>query len=531
MIALLYVYLAITITSSAIAFWHLRRQISQQYEAGCCIKGLLVCAFIQLVVAFILALAFIFDVYNLSGFGVIASSSVLLISALVIYFVARLLASERKRFREIELFQLQHDALTGLPKHSLFIEHVEQSLAQTGRQIEFRPVILVILISGMRQLDRSIGFGVSDFIFKTVSQRVHGTLRATDYVARLGENLLAVYIEDLRESGDIHTIVENISHNIKKPIQVDADNVPIFSFTGAAFYDDHSLDAYQLIKYAQTAAFDACDRGMDVIVADSAIHHDEDHQDLLNVLQRGVKEKSFELYYQPQIKVDTLEVIGAEALLRIPGNSGMSIGGGELIALAERNGMIHQIDLLVFEQVFAQIYAWLKLDMTLRIAVNMSVKSFRNHTLLDYIFTYLNDHPYCGKQLKIEITETANLENIKELVSFMKKLIPKGVLFSVDDFGTRYSSIEYMQQLPVHEVKIDKSFVLSALHDSSSEKIIRSVIQLAHGLDLSVTAEGVENEEVLKLLRAWKCDHAQGYYFSQAMSAERFEEYYFQQSR
>jgi diguanylate cyclase (GGDEF)-like protein len=526
MIALLHVYLFFTITLCAIAFWYLRRQIRRQYESGCCVKGLLVCALLQFVGAFTLSLVYIFSSSSLSAYGVIACCSALNISALVIFFVAKLLDTERKRFKEIELFQLQHDPLTGLPKHPMFIKHVEQLLAQHSQQDDFRPVILVILISGMRQLDRTVGFGVSDFIIKTVAQRVHATLRATDYIARLGENLLAVYIEDLRESGDIHTIANNISLNIKKPIQVDADNVPILSFMGAAFYDDPSLDAYELIKYAQTAAFDACDRGMEVIVADSAIHADEYSNDLLNVLQRSIKENSFEIYYQPQINVQSLQVIGAEALLRIPGNTGMSIGGGELIELAERNGMIHQIDMLVFKQVFAQIKTWIAKDIKLRIAVNMSVKSFRNHSLLDYIFSYLNDQPDCGKQLKIEITETANLDNIKEIVAFMKKLIPKGVLFSADDFGTRYSSIEYMQRLPVHEVKIDKSFVLSALNDVTSEKIIRSVIQLAHGLDLSVTAEGVENEEILQLLRAWKCDHAQGYYFSQAMSADNFEDYY-----
>lgn len=526
MIALLYAYLVVTITLSAIAFWYLRRQIRQQFESGCCVKGLLVCALIQLAGALSLALVYVFGGFRLGVYNLFITCSALNISALVIFFVAKLLASERNRFKEIELFQLQHDPLTGLPKHPLFIKHVEDSLARHTLQNDYRPVILVILISGMRQLDRTVGFGVSDFIIKTVAQRVHATLRATDYVARLGENLLAVYIEDLRESGDVHTIVDNISQHIKKPIQVDADNVPIFSFVGAAFYDDQSFDAYELIKYAQTAAFDACDRGMDVIVADSAIHSDEYSNDLLNVLQRSLKEKSFELYYQPQINVESLKVIGAEALLRIPGKTGMSIGGGELIELAERNGMIHQIDMLVFEQVFAQIKAWLAEDIKLPIAINMSVKSFRNHSLLDYIFTHLNDHPDCGKQLKIEITETANLDNVKELVTFMKKLIPKGVLFSVDDFGTRYSSMEYMQKLPVHEVKIDKSFVLSALSDPSSEKIIRSVIQLAHGLDLSVTAEGVENEEILQLLRTWKCDHAQGYYFSQAMSADNFENYY-----
>ena len=143
----------------------------------------------------------------------------------------------------------------------------------------------------------------------------------------------------------------------------------------------------------------------------------------------------------------------------------------------------------------------------------MSIKSFKNHSLLDYLIETLEDNPEWGRRLKIEITETASLDNIKEVTSFMKQIAPKGVLFSIDDFGTRYSSMEYMQRLPVHEVKIDKSFILSALNDLTSEKIVRSVIQLAHGLELSVTAEGVESEEMLKLLQSWHCDQAQGFYF------------------
>jgi len=265
---------------------------------------------------------------------------------------------------------------------------------------------------------------------------------------------------------------------------------------------------------------------MEVIVADKITHADNKDNELLNVLQRGLKERAFKLYYQPQVKLDNLKVIGAEALIRLPNEDWLSIGGGELIELAERNGMIHQLDMLVFEMLFDQISKWVEKDIEIRVAVNMSVKSFRNHSLLDYIIDTLEDNPEWGKRLKIEITETASLDNIKEITSFMKQISPKGVLFCIDDFGTRYSSMEYMQRLPVQEVKIDKSFILSALNDLSSEKIVRSVIQLAHGLELSVTAEGVENEEMLKLLRSWHCDQAQGFYFAQAMSAEKFEEYF-----
>ena len=247
---------------------------------------------------------------------------------------------------------------------------------------------------------------------------------------------------------------------------------------------------------------------------------------MLNVLQKGLKERSFQLYYQPQVKIDSLKVIGAEALIRLPTEDWMSIGGGELIELAERNGMIHQLDMLVFEMLFDQIKEWVDKNIEIRVAVNMSIKSFKNHSLLDYLIETLEENPEWGRRLKIEITETASLDNVKELTSFMKQIAPKGVLFSIDDFGTRYSSMEYMQRLPVHEVKIDKSFILSAINDLSSEKIVRSVIQLAHGLELSVTAEGVESEEMLKLLRSWHCDQAQGFYFAQAMSADKFEQFF-----
>ena len=264
---------------------------------------------------------------------------------------------------------------------------------------------------------------------------------------------------------------------------------------------------------------------MEVIVADCITPVEKADHDLLNVLQRGIEEKSFKLYYQPQVGLHKLQVIGVEALIRLPEEEWLSIGTGELVELAERNGMIHQLDMLVFEMLFDQVQKWVEKDLKIRVAVNMSTKSFKNHSLLDYIIETLENNPRLGNRLKIEITETASMDDVQEITSFMKQVTPFGVLFCIDDFGTQYSSMEYMQRLPVDEVKIDKSFVLSALNDESSEKIVRSVIQLAHSLNLSVTAEGVENKQMLNLLRSWNCDQAQGFYFSQALSASQFETY------
>ncbi len=509
---------------SAFAFLYLHTHVRIKYESRMAIGTLLFCAFLVFMVSTLLFLVFGLIFVSEVNVTVYIAGMLLLLCSIVFLLAANIIIKERDYFRQLEKRRTEHDSSTGLPKYPIFLNKTKRALAKHTLDSPYYPAVLVILISGLRQLDRRVGFGVSDYVIKTVAQRIHATLRTTDYVARLNENLFAVYVNDLKKRENVYTICDNILKGIKVPVQVESsEQAPIFPYIGVAFYKDHPFD--DVLKYAQSAALEACDRGMEVIVADYITPVQKPDNDLLTVLQRGLEEKSFQLFFQPQVALHNLEVIGVESLIRLPQEDWLSIGPGELVELAERNGMIHQLDLLVFQMLFEQVELWVQKELKIRVAVNMSIKSFKNHSLLDYIVDTLEKNPRYGKRLKIEITETASLDDVKEMIEFMKQVTPLGVLFCIDDFGTQYSSMEYMQRLPVHEVKIDKSFVLSALSDSSSEKIVRSVIQLAHSLNLSVTAEGVENEQMLNLLRSWKCDQAQGFYFSQALSAEEFESY------
>ena len=516
-------YLAFVVGLSAFAFVRLQKRVPIKYESRMAIGALFFLAFLVFLVSTLLFLFFGIIFISEISLAVYTGGVLLIICSTIFLLASNIVMKEREHFRQLEKRQAEHDSSTGLPKYPIFLERTKRALAKHSLDSPYYPVVMVILISGLRQLDRRVGFGVSDFVTRTVAQRIHATLRTADYVARLNENLFAVYVNDLKERENVHTICENILKSIKVPVDVGTEQAPIFPYIGVAYYKDHPFD--EVLKYAQSAALEACDRGMEVIVADAITSVQKADNDILTVLQRGLEEKSFKLYYQPQISLKDLKVIGVEALIRMPEEEWLSIGTGELVELAERNGMIHKLDLLVFEMLFEQVDRWVEKDLKIRVAVNMSIKSFKNHSLLDYIIDTLENNPRYGKRLKIEITETASLGDVKEMVDFMKQVIPFGVLFCIDDFGTQYSSMEYLQRLPVHEVKIDKSFVLSALSDDASEKIVRSVIQLAHSLNLSVTAEGVENEQMLNFLRSWKCDQAQGFYFSQALSADEFEIY------
>ena len=517
-------YLVLVAGVSAFAFLYLHARVRIKYESRMAIGALLFCAFLVFMISTLLFLVFGIIFISEINTTVYISGALLILCSVIFLLAANIITREREYFRQLEKRQTEHDSSTGLPKYPIFLKKTKRALSKHSLDSPYYPAVLVILISGLRQLDRRVGFGVSDFVIRTVAQRIHGTLRTTDYISRLNENLFAVYINDLKQRENIHTICDNILKSIKVPVQVATEEqAPIFPYIGVAYYKDHPFD--DVLKYAQSAALEACDRGMEVIVADYITPVQKADNDLLTVLQRGLEEKSFQLYYQPQVALHNLEVIGVESLIRLPQEDWLSIGPGELVELAERNGMIHQLDLLVFQMLFEQVEKWVQKELKIRVAVNMSIKSFKNHSLLDYIVNTLEKNPRYGNRLKIEITETASLDDVKEMVDFMKQVTPLGVLFCIDDFGTQYSSMEYMQRLPVHEVKIDKSFVLSALSDSTSEKIVRSVIQLAHSLNLSVTAEGVENEQMLNFLRSWKCDQAQGFYFSQALSADEFEIY------
>lgn len=515
------IFLLAIVIASAYAFHCLNSHVRIQYKSRFSFQALLFSAFIIFLVSIVLFISIGFVFPETMRWEVYALGLVLILAAIVILLASNLLIKQREYFKQYEKMQAEHDSITGLPKHAMFIARTEKSAQSDKHEI---PVVIVILIAGLRQLDRRMGFGMSDYVLRTIAQRIHAALRSTDYVARISENLFAVYMADLKQRESVQTICDNILSSIRMPIQIEGEQTPVNPYIGVAFYQDHHFD--DVLNYAQAAALEACDRGMDVIYSKDidSIQHTE--HDLIGILQKGLKEKSFELYYQPQVAIMDLKVIGAEALIRLPSEKWISLSIGELVELAERNGMIHQLDMLVFELLFDQLRKWEAEQLYFRIAVNMSAKSFKNRGLLDYIKQQLAESPVLGSRLKIEMTETANLEDVSEIVEFMKDVSPCDVTFCIDDFGTQYASMEYIQRLPVHEVKIDKSFVLSALNDITSEKIVRSVIRLAHDLHLGVTAEGVENEEMLNFLRALNCDKAQGYYFSHALSADEFTQYF-----
>ena len=515
------IFLFVIAVTTAFAFFRLKTRVHIQYKSRFSYQALLLSAFIVFLTSVVLLVSIGFVFSGGMRLEIYALGLALIFSAVVILTATNLLIKEREYFKQYERIHSEHDAITGLPKHPMLIEKIKNAAQLDSPEI---PVVLVVLIAGLRQLDQRIGFGMSDYVLRTVAQRIHGALRSTDYVARIGENLFAVYMEDLKQRESVQTICHNILSSIKKPIHVEGDQTPVYPFIGVAFFQDHHFD--DVLNYAQAAALEACDRGMDIIFSEDIDTIKHTGHDLIGILQTGLKEKSFELYYQPQVAIKSSKVIGAEALIRLPSEKWLSIGIGELVELAERNGMIHQLDMLVFELLFEQLNKWVAEKHNFRIAVNMSAKSFKNRALLDYIKQQLLEAPTLGRTLKIELTETANFEDVSEIVDFMKDVSPYDVTFCIDDFGTQYASMEYMQRLPVHEVKIDKSFVLSALNDKTSEKIVRSVIRLAHDLHLQVTAEGVESEEMLNFLTGLNCDKAQGYYFSHALSADEFIEYY-----
>ena len=516
---LLFLTAAAVITG--IAFIHLNKRVHFQYKSRPTYIALLISAFAIFLSSMVLFVFMGFVFPEQMRVEIYIVGLVLILCAIVILLASNLLIKEREYFKQLEKIHTEHDSITGLPKHQMFLVKAQNAAELNESDI---PVVLVILISGLRQLDRRMGLGMSDYVLRTIAQRIHAALRSTDYVARLSENLFAVYMEDLKERDSVKTICANILKSIKIPIQVEGEQTPVYPFIGVAFYHDHDFD--DVLNYAQAAALEACDRGMDVIFAKDIDAIEHSNNDLVGILQKSLEERTFKLYYQPQVAIKDLKVIGAEALIRLPSEKWISIPVGELVELAERNGMIHQLDMLVFELLFDQLKIWESGDLNFRIAVNMSVRSFKNRALLEFIKNQLKEYPLFGKALKIELTETTNLDDTKEITDFMKDLSQYNVLFCIDDFGTQYASMEYMQRLPVHEVKIDKSFVLSALNDKTSEKIVRSVIQLAHDLHLSVTAEGVESEEMLNFLRSLNCDQAQGYYFSHALSADEFVEYF-----
>ena len=430
--------------------------------------------------------------------------------------------SERKVLESQLVHQAFHDALTGLANRKLFVDRVTHALQRRLRN-EAAVSVLFCDLDDFKVVNDTLGHAPGDQVLSVVGRRLAQALRAGDTAARLGGDEFAVLLEDSGVDA-AKDIAERVLTEIRRPIDVDGEEIRIDASIGIATQRAGHLTADELLRDADLAMYLAKGAGKGQILAFEPQMHDliHDRIQLKADLQGAAERGELRVQYQPSIVLSSGEVSGLEALVRWQHPQRGLIPPTQFIPLAEETGAIHAIGGWVLARACADVRTWQREDGRgqLCLSVNVSTKQLQRDDIITQVDHALRSSGLDPASLTLEITETAVLDNDDALVDRLNALKALGVRLAVDDFGTGYSSLSYLRRLPVDVVKVDRSFI-SPLDDAGSGRaLVATIIELARALDLQTVAEGVEQTDQVEILRELGCEVAQGFLFARPLDPE-----------
>ena len=424
-----------------------------------------------------------------------------------------LVARVRAAAQETEHLSL-HDPLTGLPNRLHFQQRLEKRLLTDGSA-----AVLLMDVDRFKEVNDTLGHDVGDRLLREVGRRLRQVERGETVVARLGGDEFAV----LLGGDDVHIegMVARITRDISRPFDLGEVTLDVMASIGIAATPRDGSSAALLLRRAEVAMYDA-KRGLTGVARYAADRdpYSSRRLSLIGDLARAVEEHTLELHYQPQADPASGQVTGVEALLRWNHALWGNVPPDEFIPLAEHTGLIKPLTRYVLETAVRQCVAWRDAGTPVLMAVNISMRNLLEPELADTVARMLVQAGLPAGLLKLEVTESAIVADPERAVHALDRLVDLGLLVSVDDFGTGYSSLTRLRSLPVHEVKIDRSFVRHLAERADDRAIVRAVIGLGHDLGLRVVAEGVEDEASWRLLDSYDCDLVQGYFLARPMAAE-----------
>ena len=448
-------------------------------------------------------------------------------------FLGVLLYSSDNSYKLIQenYYQAQHDDLTGLYNRRYFVDYMDKVIQrlQVSKKVAY---ILLIDLDHFKTINDSLGHEVGDKLLQAVAKRIEDFCKETHMIARLGGDEFIIVSSEYRNKMLCLEITKSFSEKLltilKEPYIIDMHHLYITASIGVNQITDVSLDVNQFIKETDIAMYEAKAEGRDGIILFNDTLSKRVARDLVieRKLHSALEHDEIKLQYQPQ--VDRREnIIGCEVLVRWENSELGQVVPAEFIAIAEKTGLIIELGNYILEESFKTLHGWDEAGLVLeQFSINISVRQFFHSSFLEDVEylceKYLNENT--RKKVIFEVTETILVEDIKKIVSIMKQLKRLGISFSMDDFGTGYSSLSYLREMPVDELKIDRTFVNYLGKEESDELMITTILSMAKIFNLKVVAEGVETEEQFKFLWENGCDIFQGFYFSKALSKETFEE-------
>ncbi len=422
-------------------------------------------------------------------------------------------------------FLAHFDSLTRLPNRELAKERLEQALVQaehTGSKV----ALIYLDLDNFRIINDTLGYPVGDELLKSIAGRLHLCARETDTVSRQAGDEFLLILPDLSELEFVNLVANRIIEQLAQPFTIDGNALSISCSMGIAIYPEDASDVETLVKNADVAMYNAKRAGRNTFrfYAENMNAMFEDLLRIRNDLARAIDENQFLLHYQPQLDLASHTICGAEALIRWQHPEMGMVPPGRFIRVAEESGMIALIGEWVIREACRQAAAWQEAGLKkIVVSVNISPLQFRRGDLEQIVSSALAESGLGAQYLELELTESTLIQDVEKSLETIERFDKLGLKMSIDDFGTGYSSLAYLQRLPVSKLKIDQSFIKNLTTEKSSEAITLSIISLAHALDKTVIAEGVEIKEQADFLHEHGCDEIQGYYFSRPIPPEDFE--------
>ncbi len=452
------------------------------------------------------------------------------ITAVLLLVDSHLAARARRHSQELQQVnqQLQyaatHDSLTGLPNRTLLLDRLSQAANQSRRQNSTFAVAAFDL-DRFKAVNDTLGHAAGDELLKQIASRISSTLRRSDTLARMGGDEFVAVLPGVSTRTEALSVLSKVQDAIGETMQLCGVDVQVGSSIGVAFFPHDASEPLPLLKEADAAMYYAKRQGRNNMqfFTEGMGAIDRERLELEHDLRRAIANDELLLHYQPKVDVTTGRIKGAEALLRWRHPKRGLIAPTVFIPIAEETGMILPIGEWVLREACLQLKRWHHAGFGhLTMAVNLSAEQFSQENLVQCVGSALRDAGIPPQSLELELTESAVMRDSERSVRLLGEIVALGVRISVDDFGTGYSSLSYLRRLPLHTLKIDRSFIRDVESSRDDAEIVRAIVSLAHSLELEVTAEGVETGGQYDFVKTLGCEQYQGYLCSAPMPASEF---------
>jgi len=439
--------------------------------------------------------------------------------------------TQQKNTQEQIEYQLYHDTLTGLPNRILLKERLLQALTRSRRH-KSKGAVLFLDLDRFKTINDSLGHHIGDELLKEVAVRLSRTVgREEDTVSRLGGDEFVIMLPPYNDDWEkvvlgAQVVAEKIQEDFSAPFEINGHRLYTSASIGIALFPGDGEDADTILKHADAAMYQAKNQGRGTfcfyqikmeknskrrLMIESDLHH---------AIERG----EFDLHYQPQIEIETGNVVSAEALLRWNHPKFGFINPDEFIPVAEENCLIVAIGEWVLKKACNQLNLWKKQGITLnRISVNISSNQIYQMDFVEKVQSIISDSKVNPDFIEFELTETTIIQNFNIAIEQITRLRELGIRFAMDDFGTGYSSLSYLKRLPLDTMKIDRSFIRDMIDDQNDAALVETILSISSQFGLKTVAQGVENIEQVEFLKQLGCDICQGYHYSPPVDAEGFE--------